>query len=546
MVKSHSRVRIPLTPYFDRAVPATSNQPCERREEFVQRIMRFPIQRGLVFRLLLLAIAFPIAYFVGASASFYYRQRIINTAEFVHSLPNLDHPDAATRLLVFAPHCDDETLGCAGLIQQTIQAGGKVKVVIITNGDGYPAAVKRQERVLKAAPRDFVHFASLRQSESRAALSSLGVPPESVSFLGYPDGGLMALWSTYWSSLKPYTSRFTECSRSPYTDTYSSASDYSGEDLTRDIAAEMRQFHPTIVTVTHPSEDHTDHSAAGTFVTLALKQLSQSPSDSEWASQTLLRHYLIHRGDWPTPQGDHPDLPLVPPISLTRVDTDWSLLQLTADQVRKKAMAMERYPSQTLIMPGFLTSFQRRNELYGTIANRALPVVKERQIRLNGALSDWQGVPPAILDPVRDNGLRDLQGGADIAAVYCARDTDNLYIRITTRCPVSSRYRYSVHLRPFDTHWSTPDTCGEFTVEPGKSASSSIAVSTGTGDKSLVAIIPLSLVCGRFAPGQVRALGIWVDTQISSVEIDRTEIRILDLSGIPVTSPGSSHADGGH
>src|ERR687886_586162 len=34
-----------------------------------------------------------------------------------------------TRLLVFSPHPDDETLGTGGLIQRVLSAGGTVKVV---------------------------------------------------------------------------------------------------------------------------------------------------------------------------------------------------------------------------------------------------------------------------------------------------------------------------------------------------------------------------------------------------------------------------------
>src|SRR5512143_3590489 len=40
------------------------------------------------------------------------------------------------RLMVFAPHPDDETLGAGGLIQRVLATGGKVRVVFVTNGDG--------------------------------------------------------------------------------------------------------------------------------------------------------------------------------------------------------------------------------------------------------------------------------------------------------------------------------------------------------------------------------------------------------------------------
>src|SRR4029077_8979437 len=48
------------------------------------------------------------------------------------SLPRLD---AQTSLLVVAPHPDDETLCCAGIIQRVVRAGGRASVVWITSGD---------------------------------------------------------------------------------------------------------------------------------------------------------------------------------------------------------------------------------------------------------------------------------------------------------------------------------------------------------------------------------------------------------------------------
>ena len=71
----------------------------------------------------------------------------------------------------------------------------------------------------------------------------------------------------------------------------------------------LRACRPTLVTVTHPAEDHPDHAAAAAFVTRALQELQSDPQDRVWASKTQLRYYLIHRGDWPMPQGAHPSDP---------------------------------------------------------------------------------------------------------------------------------------------------------------------------------------------------------------------------------------------
>ena len=45
---------------------------------------------------------------------------------------------ARARVLVFAPHPDDETLAVGGLIHRLTKEGVPVRIVFITNGDGYP------------------------------------------------------------------------------------------------------------------------------------------------------------------------------------------------------------------------------------------------------------------------------------------------------------------------------------------------------------------------------------------------------------------------
>ncbi|MEI6121822.1 MAG: PIG-L family deacetylase, partial [Opitutae bacterium] len=53
-----------------------------------------------------------------------------------NALENLLQQDA--RILILAPHPDDECLGTGGLIQQALAKGAKIKVIFITNGDNNP------------------------------------------------------------------------------------------------------------------------------------------------------------------------------------------------------------------------------------------------------------------------------------------------------------------------------------------------------------------------------------------------------------------------
>ncbi|MGO9614115.1 MAG: PIG-L deacetylase family protein [Dissulfurispiraceae bacterium] len=80
----------------------------------------------------------------------------------------------AERILVLAPHPDDETLGCGGTIARFTQSGKKVRVLIVSRGDAVNIEV--EELVEK------------RKEEARRACDILGV--EELLFHDFPDGKL--------------------------------------------------------------------------------------------------------------------------------------------------------------------------------------------------------------------------------------------------------------------------------------------------------------------------------------------------------------------
>lgn len=75
------------------------------------------------------------------------------------------------RLLILAPHPDDDILGCTALIRQTQKVGGELRLIIVSDG---------------AAGGD----ATLRRTETLAGLAVLDVQPEQVEFWNAPDGAL--------------------------------------------------------------------------------------------------------------------------------------------------------------------------------------------------------------------------------------------------------------------------------------------------------------------------------------------------------------------
>jgi LmbE family N-acetylglucosaminyl deacetylase len=80
------------------------------------------------------------------------------------------------RVLVFAPHADDEVFGCGGMMAFHAGRGDAVRVVIVTDGaGGDPAGLEAD-------------IAKTRIAESRAAGAELGI--DDYRFLGFPDGDL--------------------------------------------------------------------------------------------------------------------------------------------------------------------------------------------------------------------------------------------------------------------------------------------------------------------------------------------------------------------
>jgi N-acetylglucosamine malate deacetylase 1 len=87
-------------------------------------------------------------------------------------------------MIVFAPHQDDETFGCAGLMALKRQLGVSVVVVFLTDGAFY------QVEDEKAA------MCQIRQDEALQALDAVGVAANQVHFLDYPDGSLTDLFNS--------------------------------------------------------------------------------------------------------------------------------------------------------------------------------------------------------------------------------------------------------------------------------------------------------------------------------------------------------------
>jgi LmbE family N-acetylglucosaminyl deacetylase len=441
-------------------------------------------------------------------------------------LPAHMPPAAGARVLVVAPHCD-ETLGAGGLIADAVRRGAQVSVAFVTNGDGFPMAVTRECRRLYPGPNDYQAMARERQAEARQALARLGVPRERIYFLGYPDRGVAELWNSYWAPDRPYTSHYTGCSVSPYGDSFHQGAVYCGRDLMLDLESLLRKVRPQWVYLPHPADDHPDHWATYCFTTAALEELRDaaprplgSPllsravmggpaSHSPWVEPQVFT-FLVHRGDWPVPQGMRRDARLVPPAPLAHLDTEWSSLALTGAEEADKEAALLCYRSQTAVMKRFLTSFVRQDELFGTLSPEEIVSAD----RSRGALQT------AISDSICDTLFRRVEGSGDLAGVEAGLTGDALQLRVSARLPLSPRLSYNVRLHPLG---SDTETAAPLTIPFSHLRCREPAVDGNCSGAEMEIRVPLALL------GHPAAVLVGADSRMGRVPIDRVAWRLLRL-----------------
>ncbi|WP_240098718.1 PIG-L deacetylase family protein [Thermomonas flagellata] len=144
------------------------------------------------------------------------------------------------RLLVLAPHPDDETLACGGLIQRVLAGGGEVRVLLATDGGSNPWPQRRVERRWRLDPEAPARWGARRLQEVRAALACLGAAESTLQPLGWTDQGLTAALLADAGALQARLQR------------------------------EVEAFAPSMVAYPHVRDPHPDHAALGLLMEAAL------------------------------------------------------------------------------------------------------------------------------------------------------------------------------------------------------------------------------------------------------------------------------------
>jgi LmbE family N-acetylglucosaminyl deacetylase len=163
----------------------------------------------------------PVLGSIGALGS----SRLLRRAQRIfHRLPVELVDVEAGRVLVVAPHMDDEVIGPGGTILRHVRAGSTVAVVFASDGAGGATGEEREE------------YVSVRKTEAEDAARRMGTTV--AAFLDFPDGDLCR---------------------------------HEGE-LADELAALIEQFDPTEVFVPFPTDHHRDHQATAAAAAQAMKR----------------------------------------------------------------------------------------------------------------------------------------------------------------------------------------------------------------------------------------------------------------------------------
>jgi LmbE family N-acetylglucosaminyl deacetylase len=269
------------------------------------------------------------------------------------ALPAMPPIAPTDSLLIVAPHPDDESLCCAGLIHSARQAGAKVAIVWITDGDAFRWDAMVMDHAVRPRPQSYRRLASIRAAEARTAARDLGVPPGSTYFLGFPDRGVARLMGDHFEPRTPWRSRYTGARSVIYPDAYQPGAPYDGASLTRDFAAILERVRPTLVFAPSLRDTHPDHRGAGLLVYRTLAARGELGE---------LRYWIVHGGPgWPQ-RGFAPGEPQS--IAPRGAGLSWQEFRLADASIAAKLQAISVYQSQLQVMGRVMRRYVRATELY--------------------------------------------------------------------------------------------------------------------------------------------------------------------------------------
>lgn len=301
---------------------------------------------------------------------------------------------AGERLLVIAPHPDDESIGAGGLVATVVAQGGEVRVVTVTAGDAYREALALETGVAQPSAEEFLRFGERRIGELRRAVAALSAGRAHSDVLGFPDGALADLTDSI-VSREPLRSFTTGADRVPYAAALEPGELYTWESLRSALARALDDFAPTIVALPEPLDQHPDHATTGMITLLEVwnRALLYGP-DALPRVLAYVVHWNEHPDGWQTERSDAETarMTLELPVSLPRRAEVPCKLVLTDHEIAAKRAGIAAHVSQQAMMGRYLRSFARGTEPFLEIEPGATG-------RPCGTLPAAREDPPAPLQP---------------------------------------------------------------------------------------------------------------------------------------------------
>jgi LmbE family N-acetylglucosaminyl deacetylase len=380
------------------------------------------------------------------------------------SLPEIN---ASDRILIFAPHPDDESLGTGGIIKKALENNASVKVVMMTNGDGM--GMDQFSNYLESTNNTNYNgsMGDLRHEETINAMNELGLSQDNIIFLGYPDSGLKSLLETNWDddNLFRNSKGSNQHDHSPYNFSYEENAPYSGSNVVKNIAQIMNDYQPTIIYYPDDGDDHPDHFATSAFV-----RYTALLTDYKGHSYT----YLVHKGiSWPNPLSYQPGSQLTFPSELSVLGANWFNSPLSDEEEKSKESAVKAHASQVFILKNLLLSFVRTDEIFAVY-----PIIQLQKV--NDINSIWTTLPSSSYNDVKNDAKTGmLQKGDDLTAAGVAYDDNNVYL-FSRSNKIQEGLAYNFHLRLFNgTNFNRVDLI----VKNGKAEYQSLAKNSIKSDK---------------------------------------------------------------
>jgi LmbE family N-acetylglucosaminyl deacetylase len=257
--------------------------------------------------------------------------------------------NSADRVLVFAPHPDDEAIACGGLLLAARDVGAARRVVTLTDGDNNPWPQRWIEKRWRIDATARTRWGARRRAESHAALDALGVAADERIYLGLADSGLTTLLMQ------------------------------DAEKLITPLREQVLAFRPTHLAWPALVDRHPDHSATHVATRLALLGADSPP-------QALA--YRVH--------GGHTDAPHV--------------IELTTAQCESKRKAIASHRTQVTLSGKRFLAFATPVDSYALVLHERTLHLRVRKQNLHGnlqvriLLADEHGETQTLLFPMDTTG----------------------------------------------------------------------------------------------------------------------------------------------